>query len=51
MITKYLNDNEIMNSIFYICGPLGMVDAMKKLLQERLLIPNDRIRIEEFTGY
>jgi ferredoxin-NADP reductase len=51
MITKYLNDNEIMNSIFYICGPPGMVDAMKKLLQERLLIPKDRIRIEEFTGY
>jgi ferredoxin-NADP reductase/nitrite reductase/ring-hydroxylating ferredoxin subunit len=51
MITKYLNDNEIMNSVFYICGPQGMVDAMKKLLQERLLIPKDRIRIEEFTGY
>jgi glycine betaine catabolism B len=51
MITKYLNDNEIMNSIFYICGPPGMVDAMKKMLQERLLIPKDRIRIEEFTGY
>ncbi len=51
MLTKYLNDNEITNSIFYICGPPNMVNAMKELLQEGLQIPKDRIRIEEFTGY
>jgi ferredoxin-NADP reductase/nitrite reductase/ring-hydroxylating ferredoxin subunit len=51
ILTKYLNDNEIKNSIFYICGPPGMVNAMKELLHEGLQIPKDRIRIEEFTGY
>jgi hypothetical protein len=28
-----------------------MVNAMKELLHEGLQIPEDRIRIEEFTGY
>ncbi|MDQ3837711.1 MAG: hypothetical protein M3297_00410 [Thermoproteota archaeon] len=51
MLTKYLNDNEITNSIFYICGPPNMVNAMKELLQQSLQIPKDRLRIEEFTGY
>jgi glycine betaine catabolism B len=51
MLTKHLNDNEIKNSIFYICGPPGMVNVMRELLQKSLLIPKDRIRTEEFTGY
>src|SRR5215216_5692599 len=51
ILTKYINDNEVRNSIFYICGPPGMVNAMKELLHEGLQIPEDRIRIEEFTGY
>jgi glycine betaine catabolism B len=51
ILIKYINDNEIKNSIFYICGPPGMVNAMKELLHEGLQIPEDRIRIEEFTGY
>ena len=35
---------------FYICGPPGMVNAMKKLLEE-FELNNDQIKIENFTGY
>jgi glycine betaine catabolism B len=51
MITKYLGNDEIGRAIFYICGPPGMLNAMQKLLSEELRVPDDRIMIEEFTGY
>jgi ferredoxin-NADP reductase/nitrite reductase/ring-hydroxylating ferredoxin subunit len=52
MILKHIEDNNILNnSIFYICGPPGMLKAMQTLLQEELEIPKERIKIEEFTGY
>jgi ferredoxin-NADP reductase/nitrite reductase/ring-hydroxylating ferredoxin subunit len=51
MIERHLNDNEIKNSIYYICGPPGMLNAIKELLQNSLQIPKDQIRTEEFTGY
>jgi glycine betaine catabolism B len=51
MVRKYLNTIEMDNSIFYICGPPGMLNAMKKLLQVDLGVPKERIKIEEFTGY
>jgi ferredoxin-NADP reductase/nitrite reductase/ring-hydroxylating ferredoxin subunit len=51
MITKYVSSNELGNSIFYICGPPAMLNAMQKLLQDELSIPKERIKIEEFTGY
>jgi glycine betaine catabolism B len=51
MLTKHLTDDEIRNSIFYTCGPPGMIKAMQKLLQEDIQIPKDRIKVEEFTGY
>jgi len=51
MLTKYLSEDDIKNSIFYTCGPPGMLKAMQKLLQDELHIPNERIMIEEFTGY
>ncbi len=51
MPTKYLTRNELDNSIFYICGLLGMLNAMQKLLEVDLHIPKDLIKIEEFTGY
>ena len=50
MLTKHLTGNEFNNSIFYTCGPPGMINAMQKLLQD-LHIPKDRIKVEEFTGY
>jgi ferredoxin-NADP reductase len=51
MVTKYLTSDELDNSIYYICGPPGMLRAMQKLLQDDLLIPKERIKTEEFTGY
>jgi ferredoxin-NADP reductase/nitrite reductase/ring-hydroxylating ferredoxin subunit len=51
MILKYLDISELNNSIFYICGPPSMLNAMQTLLQEELKIPKERIKVEEFTGY
>jgi Na+-transporting NADH:ubiquinone oxidoreductase subunit NqrF len=51
MVTNYLTSNELDNSIFYICGPPGMLNAMQKLLQDDLHISKERIKIEEFSGY
>lgn len=51
MLTKYLTAEDLSNSIFYICGPPAMLNAMRQLLSEKIKVPQDRIRIEEFTGY
>lgn len=51
MLTRYLSTSELDNSIFYICGPPAMLNAMKKLLQEDLDIPKERMKVEEFIGY
>lgn len=51
MILKYLDNTFLNNSIFYICGPPGMLKAMQALLQEELKISNEKIKVEEFTGY
>jgi glycine betaine catabolism B len=51
LVSKYLSSTETDNSIFYICGPSGMINAMRKLLQVDLGIPKERIKVEEFTGY
>jgi ferredoxin-NADP reductase/nitrite reductase/ring-hydroxylating ferredoxin subunit len=51
MILKYLDTNMLNNSVFYICGPPGMLKAMQSLLQDNLEIPKERIKVEEFTGY
>ncbi len=53
MIERHLSKEEISNAIFYICGPPGMINAVKGDLLQRqlLLIPEERIKVEEFTGY
>jgi glycine betaine catabolism B len=51
MILKYIDTNQLNNSIFYICGPPSMLKAMQSLLQDNLEIPKERIKVEEFTGY
>jgi ferredoxin-NADP reductase/nitrite reductase/ring-hydroxylating ferredoxin subunit len=51
MLTKYLTTSELDNSVFYVCGPPGMLKAMQNLLQDDLHIPKERIKVEEFTGY
>jgi ferredoxin-NADP reductase len=51
MLAKYLTKKELDNSIYYTCGPPGMINVVQTLLQKDLQIPKDRIKIEEFTGY
>ncbi len=36
---------------FFICGPPGMVEAMKTTLLGKLSIPQENIITEDFTGY
>jgi ferredoxin-NADP reductase/nitrite reductase/ring-hydroxylating ferredoxin subunit len=52
MIERHVSKEEIDNAIFYICGPPGMINALElDLLQKQFQIPEERIKVEEFTGY
>lgn len=51
MVTRHLTSEDRSASTFYICGPPGMLEAMQKLLLTELQIPQERVRVEEFTGY
>jgi NAD(P)H-flavin reductase len=51
MIAEHLSNDEISKAVFYICGPPGMLHAMQKLLKDELQISEDRVKVEEFTGY
>jgi NAD(P)H-flavin reductase len=52
MIERHLSKEEISNAIFYICGPPCMIHALEQdLLQKQFQIPEERIKVEEFTGY
>lgn len=42
--------DNVPKAIFYLSGPIAMVEAMRSLLNE-LGVSNDSIRTEEFTGY
>jgi len=48
MIARYVED--LTTPIYYLCGPAGMVTAMRTLLNAAD-VDNDDIRTEEFTGY
>jgi len=50
-ITQLISKDELVESIFYICGPPGMVSAMQEILREKMNISKKQINIEEFTGY
>jgi ferredoxin-NADP reductase/nitrite reductase/ring-hydroxylating ferredoxin subunit len=51
MIARHVEKSDLDNAIFYVCGPPGMLKAMKELLQNELQILKERIKVEEFTGY
>ncbi len=36
---------------FYLCGPPSMVEAMKKILAEEIMLPQKNIVTENFMGY
>ncbi|HEU4362183.1 MAG TPA: FAD-dependent oxidoreductase [Mycobacterium sp.] len=48
MLSKYIDD--LTAPIYYLCGPPGMVTAMRTLLNGAG-VDDDDIRTEEFTGY
>ena len=48
MIREFCND--INNTIFYICGPPGMVDGLSNLLKT-MNVSQGNIKIEKFVGY
>lgn len=48
MIKKYVTDTK--KAIYYIAGPVTMVTAMRKMLEEGS-VDEDMIRFEEFSGY
>ena len=51
MILRYVDSSTLKDSLFYICGPPNMLKVMKSLIQEELKIPEEKIKVEEFTGY
>ena len=51
MLLKYLTKHELNNSIFYLCGPPAMLNAMYMLLAKEIKVPDEKIITEEFSGY
>ena len=49
MIKKEIPDYN--DRVFFICGPPAMVEVLNKTLKEKLLIREEKIVIENFTGY
>ncbi len=52
-ITKDVVQSEISDftdRVFYVCGPPKMSEAMKDIL-DGLNVPEDKIKLENFTGY
>ncbi|MCX5704815.1 MAG: FAD-dependent oxidoreductase [Candidatus Omnitrophica bacterium] len=54
----YINASIIRNEVsdykerkFFLCGPPGMVEAMRKMLSDELLLPKEQIVTENFQGY
>jgi ferredoxin-NADP reductase/nitrite reductase/ring-hydroxylating ferredoxin subunit len=51
MLERHLAKNDIDNAVFYICGPPGMLKSIHGLLRKELQMPNERLKVESFTGY
>ncbi len=49
IIKKTIPDYDIRK--FYLCGPPPMVESMKKMLTDELLLPKENIVTENFQGY
>ncbi len=48
MIKEFCSD--LQNTVFYICGPSGMVNALSELLKS-MNLPQQNINVEIFPGY
>jgi len=54
LINTQVIKNEIpdfMERKIYLCGPPGMVEGMKKILESELKVPQENIITENFQGY
>lgn len=54
LINSKIIKNEIPDYLdrkFYLCGPPKMVEAMNKILTLQLVLPSDKIIMENFQGY
>ena len=56
--TRYIDDRMIKEEIadyrervFYLCGPPKMVETLVDILKNKLSLGEDKIKIENFTGY
>ena len=56
--TGYINEEMLKEEVpdykdrtFYICGPPAMVQSLKSILKDKLVIDEDRIKLENFVGY
>ena len=54
----YINASIIRNEVsdykerkFFLCGPPGMVEAMRRMLSDELMLPGEQIVTENFQGY
>ena len=50
MLARHLTEKQLSDSIFYVCGPPGMIKAMQGILNE-MQVPKERVKVEEFAGY
>ncbi len=48
MVREFSSDFK--NTIFYICGPPGMVNGLTQLLKS-MQVPDQSLRVEQFSGY
>ena len=49
MILKYLPDYK--ERVFYVCGPMGMVNSIVNTLKNDLNVEENNIILEKFIGY
>ena len=56
--TGYINEEMLKEEVpdfkdrtFYLCGPPAMVQSLKAILKDKLVIAEDKIKLENFAGY
>lgn len=56
--TGYVNEEMLKEEVpdfkertFYLCGPPAMVQSLKAILKDKLVIAEDKIKLENFVGY
>ena len=50
LLQKHMSKSTLLSSHYFVCGPPGMVDELKKVLKE-IGVSESKIHSEEFSGY